>query len=181
MRKINKILFLWMVVILSMEGSGCAFNSKTTPQDVIEDSNLTLKVRSKLANDATLNLFKIDVDTRQGVVTLTGQVPIEARKNRAAEVAASVEGVTMVQNLLQVGEKKEAESFDDAVIKSKITSGLIRDPLTHSLSIDVETDKGQVVLTGRVKSEQEKEEAERIALNTDGVVSVQNQLKVIME
>jgi hyperosmotically inducible protein len=175
----KKIFLLSLVVFLSLEGSGCAFNSKRTSQNVIDDSNLTMKVKSKLANDAALTLFKIDVDTRQGVVTLTGNVPTEGRKKRAADSAASVEGVRAVENLLQVGEKKIGASFEDAVITSKITTGLIREPLTHSLSIDVETNKGNVVLSGRVKSEEERLEAERIALNTDGVVSVENQLRVV--
>lgn len=178
----KKIFLFWLLAVFSVEGFGCASTSSNRgPQNVLDDSNLVVKVKTRLAGDPTLNLFKIDVDMNQGVATLTGSLPTESRKRRAADIAASVEGVKGVENLIQVGETRIGESFNDAVITSKVTSGLIREPLTHSLSIEVQTKSGKVVLTGRVESEDEKKVAERIALNTDGVVTVENQLQVMTE
>jgi hyperosmotically inducible protein len=177
----KQLLFFFLLVLFSLETAGCALSQKKTSQRVVQDSNITTKVKSKLANDPALNLFRIDVDTRQGVVTLAGNVPTEDRKRRAADLTASTEGVSLVENLLQVGSKKKTQMFEDAVITSKITSGLIRNPSTHALTIDVETTRGQVVLTGQVQSEAEKKEAEQIARGTNGVVSVENQLKVAID
>ena len=177
----KQLLFFFLLVLYSLETEGCAFAPKKTSQRVVQDSNITTKVKTKLANDPALNLFKIDVDTRQGVVTLAGNVPTEDRKRRASDLATSIEGVRMVENLLQVGSKRKTEMFEDAVITSKITSGLIRNPATHALTIDVETTRGRVVLTGQVQSEAEKREAEQIARGTNGVVSVENKLKVTLD
>ncbi|MDC4222688.1 MAG: BON domain-containing protein [Candidatus Manganitrophus sp.] len=105
----------------------------------------------------------------KGIVTLSGMLPSEDRKRRAAEIAAGVTGVRQVENLLRVGETKRGDRFEDAVIASTITSRLIQNPMTHALAIDVEAEKGKVILSGRVQSEREKKEAERIARNTSGV------------
>ncbi|HLG21866.1 MAG TPA: BON domain-containing protein [Candidatus Manganitrophaceae bacterium] len=177
----NRAYYLFVLAFILAGAIGCSLLLSKKPADdfdAAEDSNMTAKVKAKLANDAALNLFRIDVETRRGVVALNGNVPTEDRKERAGNLAASVEGVKGVENFLQVGERGSRRSFDDAVITSKIVAELIRQPLTHSLSIDVETDGGAVTLEGRVKSENEKKEAERIARNTEGVVSVENKLKI---
>jgi hyperosmotically inducible protein len=180
-RKMKQIIYLLISGLLSAKAIGCALPPKKTSQDVILDSSITTKVRTRLASSATLNLFPIDIESRQGIVTLTGNVPTEERKRWAGELAASVVGVKAIENLLQVGPKKRGEIFEDAVITSRITSRLIQNPLTHTLTIDVETLSGRVVLSGRVKSEDEKREAERMARRTEGVVSVENQLKVAVD
>lgn len=174
----KQTIYFFALILSVAEIIGCTLSPKRTSQDVIEDSNITGRIKEKLANDSALTLFRINVETRQGVVTLTGNVPTDDRRKKAGDLAATVTGVKAVENLVEVGQKKRAEIFEDAVITSKITSGLIQNPLTHALMIDVETMKGKVILTGRVKSESEKMEAERIARRTEGVVSVENQLKI---
>jgi osmotically-inducible protein OsmY len=177
-----KKTFFLIIAFLGLELSGCAvFSHSTKTQNVLDDSILAIRIERAFANNPTLNLFKIEVAAYQGIVTLKGHVPTEARKRHAADSAALVEGVKAVENLIQIGQKRAGESFKDAVIISKITNDLIRDPITHSLSIDVETNKGQVMLTGRVRSKKEKQLAELIALNTEGVVAVENRLKLISE
>lgn len=158
---------------------GCASPLKKGTEERVDDTAITSRIRAKLANDATLHLFRIHVDSRQGVVTLSGMLPSEDRKRRAAEIAAGVTGVRQVENLLRVGETKRGDRFEDAVIASTITSRLIQNPMTHALAIDVAAEKGKVILSGRVQSEREKKEAERIARNTSGVLSVENQLEIL--
>jgi hyperosmotically inducible protein len=66
----------------------------------------------------------------------------------------------------------------DAVITSKVEAQLALNPQTNNFEIDVDTQNGRVSLRGMVESEAEREEAERLARNTDGVRSVDNQLKL---
>jgi len=159
--------------------AGCASHPRHLEEERFDDNAITSRIRAKLANDPTLHLFRINVDTRQGVVTLSGMLPTEERKRRAADLAAAVVGVRQVENLLQVGQTRRVDRFEDAVIASKITSRLIQNPVTHTLAIDVEATRGKVILSGRVQTEREKKEAERIARNTSGVVSVENQLEIL--
>lgn len=168
------LLFGWVIGM-----AGCVSSPEKVKEEQINDATITSRIRTKLSNDPTLHLFRINVDTHQGLVTLSGALPTEDRKRRAGELAAEVLGVRGVENLLEVGRTRRADRFEDAVITSKITSKLIQNPLTHALPIDVASEKGKVILTGRVQSEDEKRAAEQIARNTVGVVSVENQLEVL--
>lgn len=171
--------YLFLAVFLFLGISGCASQQKKMGPDTIDDAAITAHLRAQLANDAVLHLFRINVDTREGLVTLSGAVPTVDRKKRASEIATQVVGVRGVENLLEVAQARRVDRFEDAVIASKITSGLIQNPMTHSAAIDVEAKKGIVTLSGRVLSPKEKREAERIAWGTAGVVSVENQLEVL--
>jgi sporulation protein YlmC with PRC-barrel domain len=66
------------------------------------DAAITSKVKLKLAAEKASTLAKIDVDTRQGVVQLSGTVENERMKQRAAELAREVNGVRRVVNTLKV-------------------------------------------------------------------------------
>jgi osmotically-inducible protein OsmY len=68
--------------------------------------------------------------------------------------------------------------IDDAAITTKVTAALVASPLTAAREIQVETFKGVVQLSGFVDSADEKEEAERLAEDIDGVSSVQNRIAV---
>lgn len=70
------------------------------------------------------------------------------------------------------------EQLSDAGITSKIKAKYVADSDISNFDISVETEEGVVYLTGRVESEAVKDEAERIALNTDGVRQVVNHIKV---
>lgn len=69
----------------------------------IDDATVTTKVKGQLAADEGLRtLTGISVDTENGVVRLTGEVPTAAMKERVETAARGVEGVTRVQNDLKV-------------------------------------------------------------------------------
>lgn len=70
------------------------------------------------------------------------------------------------------------EQVSDATITSKIKAKYVADTDISNFDISVETQEGVVYLTGRVKSQAVKDEAERIALNTDGVRQVVNHIEV---
>ena len=64
------------------------------------DEKLTSMVLTGLKADKELNPLRIDVDTREGVVTLSGSVPSAAAKARASEIAKNVKDVKEVNNQL---------------------------------------------------------------------------------
>lgn len=67
-----------------------------------EDNTITARVNSLLVQDRQITAMNIEVTTRNGVVTLTGTVPSRSLSERAARLAASVEGVKTVVNHLRV-------------------------------------------------------------------------------
>ena len=70
--------------------------------DTVDDAALTTKVKTKFLADDDISGLKIDVDSKNGVVTLTGTVPTAAEKNLALKVAKSTEGVKSVVDRLKV-------------------------------------------------------------------------------
>ncbi|MDP9929693.1 osmotically-inducible protein OsmY [Variovorax paradoxus] len=67
-----------------------------------DDGAITSSVSAGLAKDPELSAIKIDVDTKGGVVSLKGPAPNAAAKTRAEEIAKGVQGVTSVNNQLEV-------------------------------------------------------------------------------
>jgi len=68
----------------------------------IDDATITSKVNAALAADKDLSAVKIDVDTKDGVVTLTGPAPTPEAASKATKLAKDVKGVTSVKNNLTV-------------------------------------------------------------------------------
>ena len=68
------------------------------------DAGITTKVKSKLAADDTVKAYQIDVDTKDKVVTLSGNVDNQAAKDQAVALARSTEGVAdVVDNITVAG------------------------------------------------------------------------------
>jgi hyperosmotically inducible periplasmic protein len=59
-------------------------------------------VKTALLNDPQVGGLKIDVDTTQGVVTISGTVKSRAEETRAIELARQTPGVKDVKSTLQV-------------------------------------------------------------------------------
>lgn len=71
-------------------------------QQVLNDGALTTKIKSKMALDDTVRALSIDVDSRNGVVTLSGRVNSEAERAKALQLARETAGVTTVHDRLVV-------------------------------------------------------------------------------
>ena len=68
----------------------------------IDDAQITTQVKTGLSTDRDLSAGQIDVDTKDGVVTLKGTAPTVAAKARAGDIARNVKDVKSVDNQLQV-------------------------------------------------------------------------------
>jgi osmotically-inducible protein OsmY len=70
----------------------------------VDDAAVTARVKAKIAASSQLNPFNIQVNTVDGVVSLTGRVHSAAEKAEAERLARETEGVRRVRNLLEVGD-----------------------------------------------------------------------------
>jgi hyperosmotically inducible protein len=149
------------------------------------DPGITTAVKSKLVADDMVKAYKIDVDTKDAVVTLTGTVESADVKTRAVEIARATQGVNSVVDQISVSPPPVATSgvtvpevLTDPAITAAVKTSLLADPQASGLKIDVDTKDAIVTLTGTVKTADEKAHAEDVAKNTKGVTSVVNSLKV---
>jgi len=143
-----------------------------------DDGAITAKINAALIDDPVVKARKIDVDTLEKVVILTGVVDTEKEVERATEIARKVPYVKEVRNCLQVGKKTLGQSFDDKVLGTKIKARLIGEKDIRSLNIDVDVNRSVVTLTGVVENESQKERALKIARTTSGTVKVIDNLSV---
>ena len=159
------------------------------------DAGITTAVKSKFAADDTVKAYRIDVDTKDKIVTLKGEVDTAAAKDRAVELARATEGVRDVVDVLVlapapaptsgVGEQVKDAARDaerlvgDAGITAAVKTKMLADTTVGGLSINVDTKDGVVVLEGNVASAVEKRRAVEIARETTGVKSVKDQLKIV--
>jgi osmotically-inducible protein OsmY len=77
--------------------------------------------------------------------------------------------------------KTVGETIDDTSITTRVKTAMLNDPAVGGLRIDVDTFKGVVTLSGRVKSQSEKDQAIALARTVDGVTEVKDALQVIPE
>lgn len=97
---IMRYLALSMLIVFLAACAGTSTKSSTG--EYVDDSVITTKVKSLLANDDFLKSFQISVETYKGVVQLSGFVNSQAAVNKAGQIAGSVQGVTSVKNDLIV-------------------------------------------------------------------------------
>lgn len=77
--------------------------------------------------------------------------------------------------------KTVGETIDDTTITTRVKTAMLNDPAVGGLRIDVDTYKGVVTLSGRVKNQTEHDQAIALARRTTGVVEVKDALQVIPE
>jgi osmotically-inducible protein OsmY len=76
------------------------------------DAGITTNVKTKLAADDTVKAYQVDVDTRNGVVTLSGAVQTAAAKEQAIRIARETDGVRDVVDQLRVDEAAATAGVD---------------------------------------------------------------------
>ena len=77
--------------------------------------------------------------------------------------------------------KTVGETIDDTTTTTRVKTALLNDQAVGGLSIDVDTFKGVVTLSGRVKSQSEKNQAVTLARRVQGVTEVKDALQIIPE
>jgi osmotically-inducible protein OsmY len=157
---------------------------RVTAEPMAERSDgwISLKVKAALAFHRQVSAAAMEVDTRDGVVTLRGPAENAAQKELTASYARDVDGVREVRNEMTIlphpGQGNVAEKVDDASITAQIKTALLLNRSTHSLATKIKTRDGVVTLQGEAKNQAEKELAGKLAEDTEGVRQVENRMTV---
>jgi osmotically-inducible protein OsmY len=153
--------------------------STTKPLSMqIDDAAIKTEVLARLSSNGRTNPFRLDVQVSEGVVHLAGTVDDAEERRLAEHEARSVQGVRQVINDIKIGDVSGGRMLDDGAITARVKAKLAASAEINPFNVDVATAQGVVSLVGRVKTERQKEEAERIAGETEGVRGVRNLLKV---
>ena len=181
------VLGISLAVALPVLIAGCgsrdappAAAAKTTIGTEIDDSVVTTKVKSALLADPDIKSFDLKVETRKGVVQLSGFVDNQAQISRAMATTAGVEGVKSVDNsiALKGGKETVGNAVDDGIITTKVKSALLADPNIKSFDIAVVTRQGEVQLSGFVDNQAQIDQAVSIAGKIEGVSRIGNEMSI---
>ena len=82
--------------------TGCQAMTGQTMGETIDDSYITGAVKTQLASDKLVSLTRVEVETNNGIVYLTGQVETAEQRSHIGSLASQVKGVKKVVNNLQV-------------------------------------------------------------------------------
>jgi osmotically-inducible protein OsmY len=154
---------LALVLVWPFAGAGAA---------AVADREVTLAVERQLAHDQTATFQRVDVSTRDGIVTLSGSVDHLRARSRAAEIAMTVKGVRSVINNIDVVPVVRT----DREIQADVREALEGDPATDAYDIQPGVREARVVLTGTVDSWYEKQLAAKVARGVKGVKAVANEI-----
>lgn len=146
-------------------------------QEYITDYDITFAVESELHADDRVPAHLVDVETDNGVVTLSGMVPNMLSDMYATRVTENVKGVRSVVNNVTVRTPERA----DAAIRQDVKHCLEIDPLADIRKIDVNVNDGTVMLSGTVHSWAEKQLAKRIAMGVRGVEEIEDNIEITYE
>jgi hypothetical protein len=103
MKKSNIVIhFLVLLMLIATLAACAATRTQSSAGEYVDDSVITTKVKSLLAEDDFLKSFQISVESFKGTVQLSGFVNSQKAVDKAGEIAKSVQGVKSIKNDLIV-------------------------------------------------------------------------------
>lgn len=137
------------------------------------DSEIASQVLKWIEDSWSIPDDKIKVKVEDGWVTLEGEVPWNYQREAAMNSINYLIGIKGVTNNIKIKSEKH-----DAFEKKKIEKAMARNWTLNSENIKVKVKGTNVILSGKVSSLFQKEEAARLAWKTPGIWSVDNKLTV---
>ena len=139
------------------------------------------RIESSAAKSYTFKTYlkddSIKIESKQGVVTLTGTVAEASHKSMAENTVASLPDVKSVDNELLVKGEQPAE-HSDAWITTKVKTALLFHRNVSGTGTSVYTKDGVVTLQGVASSTAQKELTTEYAKDIDNVKSVNNEMTI---
>ncbi|MDD3805909.1 MAG: BON domain-containing protein [bacterium] len=158
-----------------VEGVRFVDNSLTVPMDKdISDRELENASREAISQEAGLDLKDVEVEVVEGNVILRGEVQSIGDVRTAEEVVERIKGARDAISELDVRDI----GYDDQ-INLTVEQNIISDRELSRLNVTAYTEGGIVFLNGAVNTIEQRERAERLAAQVEGVREVRNRLAVL--
>ncbi|QOY93708.1 BON domain-containing protein [Massilia sp. UMI-21] len=155
--------------------TACLVENKGTPDTALERAGEKTRAAAATVVAKTKDAARTVADKTREV---TGAAA--AKTERAAENAGDKTRNTAstAADKTENATERAAIAMSDTAITAKVKAGLAAAADTSALSVNVETEKGTVMLSGFVDSKAEAERAEKVAKGVEGVSRVKSTLKV---
>ena len=181
----NKLIHIVLVGVALSQLHGCAAVvaggaatgtavalDRRTAGVFVGDQEIELRAMTRLREALPQKTGSISATSYNRQVLLTGQVPDETARSRAAEVVQGVPDVRTVFNELSVsGVTSLTSTANDTTLTASVKTRLLRDERVPGTQIKVKTEAGVVYLMGLV-TRAEADVATEVARTTSGVTKV---------
>jgi osmotically-inducible protein OsmY len=157
-----------IILIFSISYTADGYN------ETINDATVLEAVENRLRKDPSISFQKINIEVRQGIVTLSGSFSNLLAKERAVRLVETIKGVTAVIDMLT----PKAGSRADEQIYRDIHHALRVYPGVKSDEIQVQVQDGEVYLSGQTESWARRRMIARIAKGVQGVQAIKNNIRV---
>jgi osmotically-inducible protein OsmY len=175
MKRANRRLIPLLALVLGASVSALPY-AVAAAQPAQNDTNLQAEVINKALNKP--NLKGVQATTHDGVVTLTGTVPLFALKQEADKRTHKIKGVQAVSNEIQVA----GSNLPDSVLEAKLAKAIAYDRVGYGTTpfnaISVQVQDGTATLGGFAYGPVDAASAIALAAYTPGVKNVVNEVRV---
>ena len=145
----------------------------------VNDVSAERVIKARMARADGFKLSGVNVDVREGVVLLAGNVQRQEDRIEAERIAWSAPRVDQVGNEILMKDKQGAiRNAKDGLLTTSVKTRLTADKYVKSRNINVETHDGVVYLLGVARNQAELERAAEIASKTRGTREVISYVKV---
>jgi len=165
-------LILSLTLFANDSFQGTNDNDEISDESKPNDESITKFIQTEMIVQDGVNWNDIDVETKEGIVTLSGKVDNLLEKDRSINIAKSIRGVRAVIDKLKV---RKVE-ISDQQLKKDVEAALFIDPATDSYELEVDVKNGKITLSGEVDSWQEKELAVKVVKGVRGVQALENEV-----
>jgi osmotically-inducible protein OsmY len=178
----------WSTTAGQVSEMAAAVREKTAAfRHTSSDAATTAKVKAALALAKNVSALDINVDTQDGVTTLTGKVPSPENRELAGQIAAETSGVREVRNVLNVdpeirpdqGRQYLANRMEELERQIAITEALQDIPEMEGAKVKVRASGDSILLEGTVISDAQKSRADQVSRSFAGVQNVENRLRIV--
>ena len=183
--KINKILFLFLLIIIT----GCVGTSSTgifgtgvsiaiDPRTIgtqIDDSIMQKNLIAKLINMNTNYILSVKTKVLDGRIFITGKVDTVEEKLKITKLGWEIKGARSVKNDLRIKDKFNfQQAAKDILITSQLRAAMITNKKIKSANYNIDTYKKKIYIYGISNDDEERteviNEAKQI-LDVEGVIA----------
>ncbi|MBE0583763.1 MAG: BON domain-containing protein [Desulfofustis sp.] len=165
----------YVLAVLTAFAATLAFTSTLFASEM--DDRIELSARESFVFKTYLQDDDISLESKDGMVTLTGTVSDASHRSLAGDTVAGLPGVTAVDNqLIESGETPAEKSSAWLITKVKATLLLHRN--VNGSATEVTAENGVITLRGQAESNAQKDLTAEYARDVEGVSEVVNEMTV---
>lgn len=161
-------VFLFAIPLLSFQQ--VCFAQPAVP----DDRTISFLVGESLREDARVSVSEINIDTADGIVTLSGSVTSLIQVRYAALISKKIGGVRGIVNQLQV----QTNPRSDVAVADDVSVRIERNTASPITDLRINVKEGRVTLGGEAPSYSVGLEAALSAAEVAGVIDVVNQIQI---